>query len=155
MKTIILLAATVVLSTALAKNEAGSQKVICTPTIEVGNLNYNDIKSGLNRIASIEASYADLGDDGFGIELKMTGTAGTGDKPAETSVKLPWTKAFASLTEYDNSQVSKSDLENPYIRFEIENKGDSKTFLGALTFSSVRDLNRRDLMTSRYNCEVK
>lgn len=133
---------------------AAESKIVCTPTIAAGNVNFQDENSGLNRISSIEVTNGEAGYGGYGIVVRLAGTAGTGDKAATATFKLPWASAYGSdLIEYNNAMDSKSTLAKPFIVFEMEHAIDSKNFLAALTFSSAKDSKSARIYNSRYTCQ--
>lgn len=142
--------------TSLTSLSALASSMICTPTIGYGNVNYLTENMGLSRISKIEIKDGEAGDGGYGVVLTLKGTKGAGSDIAKDVVhKLPWSSAFGTaLNEYNNISTAQSTLSSPYISFEIENSGKEDTFLGALTFSSVKDSKYRRILTSRYNCKL-
>jgi hypothetical protein len=148
MRALILFTVLFVFNTAIA----ASGEIKCKPTVGPGLVNYSAINNGLSRISEIVVAYDSLG----GIQLTLNGTAGAGDTPASVSHELVWASNFGDqLSVYNNIETAASTQEKPSIRFEMEHLSLTETFLGVLTFSSVKDPKSNRIINSRYNCKVQ
>lgn len=152
MNKIILTLALVVSATSAS---AASNIAICTPTVP-GYVNFISEHGGLSRITTIEVTQGKEALGGYGIIVKMDGTAGARNDKASVQAELAWYSFYGSdLFEYDNAATAKSTKASPYIRFEVEKSDANGNFLGALTVSSQKDPNGSYLLTSRYKCRAK
>ncbi|MBS1971879.1 MAG: hypothetical protein JSU04_16330 [Bdellovibrionales bacterium] len=140
-----------ILALLMASSSFAAQSISCVPT-QSGNINYYDSQTGLNRISSFTVKLGDAGVGGYGVQLEMMGTSGTGDKAASSTVKLPLASSYGdSLIEYNNAPTASLRSENPQIKFELESVKNSKTALGVLTVAFVVKDSVR-IISSRYNC---
>jgi hypothetical protein len=138
----------------LAASSSFAQSINCVPT-QPGNINYYDSQTGLNRISSLTVKPGDAGVGGYGVQLEMTGTSGTGNKAASSNVKLPLASSYGdSFIEYNNAPTASLNPKNPQIKFELESVKNSQTALGVLTVAFVVKDSIR-IISSRYNCTAK
>ena len=141
-----------ILSLIITASSAFANTLVCTPTISAGNINYRTEGIGLNRISKVTVKTNSSGK----LILNFEGTAGVGDQAANATQTLSWASSYGDeLHQYDNAATSKSTLAKPYIRFEMENAFNSKSFLTALTFSAANDVKSPVIYTSRFNCVVE
>lgn len=129
MKILFILAITLSSTLSLAAN---SDVLNCKAVLQ-DHFNFYDLKTGLRQVNQIEISAGKPGEGGQGINVKLSGTAGSGNKAVEKTMALKWMGSFsqdekdAGLRSYSNLVLDQpSDVNNPSVTVKMIYNFDKK-----------------------------